>query len=125
MTNPHILNIDDISVDISFLYEVAGNDVDCINAMVETFLKTFPVTISKMEQSLEQKDYEGLYKAAHHSKSSLSVVKISGAFETAEKLEKLARTKSEVDQYPILLSSLKNKYLLSEKVLLEKFGSIV
>jgi HPt (histidine-containing phosphotransfer) domain-containing protein len=125
MSHPHILTVEDVTVDISMLYEVAGEDYVCIAEMVRIFLKTVPATLKKMETSFEEMDLEGLFKSAHYSKSSLSIIKIAGALDDAKKIEELAKLKSNVNEVPMLLESLERKVSLAEKVLRERFQSFL
>lgn len=121
--NPYILGNENVAVDVSMLYDISGNDENYIHTMVQTFLENMPVTIGKIEKSLEDKDWENLYKSAHYAKSSLSVIKIGELFEWVVKVEVNAKNKINLETLPGLVEKIKEKYLLAERVLAEKFGA--
>lgn len=123
VSNPHLITMGDVTVDISMLYEIAGNDEDYIHTMVSTFLENMPVTIEKIEFSLRDRDYDTLFKSAHYAKSSLSVIKINSMFEWVERIEQLAKNKMDLGELPVLVNQVVKKYMQAEKLLLQKFGT--
>ncbi len=123
--NSHILSLGKVTVDLSMLYEISGDDKSYIGLMVHTFVENMPETVRKMENYLREEDYENLYKMAHYAKSSLSVIKISDVRELVEKIELQAKQKKDVETIPLLLKEVKEKTELAEQLLLEQFGTIV
>ena len=121
--NPYILGNKNVAVDVSMLYDISGNDESYIHTMVQTFLENMPVTLQKIEQSLQAKDWENVYKSAHYAKSSLSVIKIAEMFEWVMKVEVNAKNRINLDTIPALVQKIKEKYALAERVLSEKFGA--
>ncbi len=120
--NPNVLNNPNVSVDISMLYEIAGNDDAYIRNMIATFLEVSPVTLAKIETAYNNSDWENLYKAAHYAKSSLAVIKVADMYEWVTTIEYKAKNKVELDTLFPLIELLKDKYIVVEKLLSEKFS---
>ncbi len=119
--NPYTIENSNVSIDISMLYDISGNDESFIITMVQTFLKTLPETIKKIEQSLHNQDWENVYRSAHFAKSSLSVIKIGEMFDWVLQVEVNAKNETDLDKIPGLVEKIKQKYLLAEVILHEKF----
>jgi HPt (histidine-containing phosphotransfer) domain-containing protein len=119
--NSHIIANDDISIDISLLFQISGNDEVFINTMVRTFLKTMPETLEKLEKNLDAKDWENVYRSAHFAKSSLSVIKIIDMLDLVVQVEVNAKNEAGLEGLPNLVQKIKQKYLLAEKILRERF----
>lgn len=122
--NPHIIGNENILVDISMLYQISGNDESFINTMVQTFLKTMPETIRKIEQSLSEKDWENVYRSAHFAKSSLSIIKIDEMIDWIMQAEVSAKNETDLNILPDLVKKIKEKYAFAEAVLWERFKVI-
>lgn len=120
--NPNILSNHDVAVDISMLYEIAGNDEPYISTMIHTFLENMPVTINKIETAYLNKDYENLYRSAHYAKSSLSVIKIADMYEWVTKIEYNAKHMVDLGSFPLLIEQIKQKFGIVEGILNEKFS---
>lgn len=121
-TNPNILTRGDAVVDISMLYEIAGNDEAYIEAMISTFIENLPMVIAKMEAAYAKREWQGVYKAAHYAKSSLSVVKIPGIFECVKAIEDNAKDEVNLQDIPGLLRNIKQKFAVAENILNEKLN---
>jgi CheY-like chemotaxis protein/HPt (histidine-containing phosphotransfer) domain-containing protein len=121
--NHHILSTSEVAIDMSMLYEIAGDDTEYISTMVNTFLENMPSTLQKIDDSLAAKDYESLHRAAHYAKSSLSVIKVSDVYSWVEKIEYNAKHKIELDELQSLVDKVKAKFVVAEKVLAQKFGA--
>lgn len=119
--NPNLLTNGDVVVDVSMIYEVAGDDESYIEMMISTFLETVPVTLQKMEDALQQKNFETLYQMAHYSKSSFSVIKISDTITIVQSIEKKAKTQSDVDELPGLLQRVVSNFEIAKELLIKKF----
>lgn len=124
-SDKNVLSNHDVAVDISMLYQIAGDDDSYISTMINTFLENMPVTIDKMEVALQQKDWDGLYRSAHYAKSSLSVIKVKDMYEWVDRIEFLAKNQHDLGSVAGLLQKVKNKFAGAEKLLLQKFGSEV
>lgn len=122
-SNPHLITVGDITVDISMLYEIAGNDQEYINTMIFTFLENMPATIEKIEFNMRDGDYDSLFRSAHYAKSSLSVIKINNMLEWVEKIEHMAKYKVDLAELPVIVNQVVRKYMQAEKLLMQKFGS--
>lgn len=121
-TNPNILGNHEVAIDLSMLYEIAGNDPAYINTMISTFLENMPVTIGKIETNFQAEDWENLYRSAHYAKSSLSVIKIADMYDWVTTIEQSARRKVDLAALPELIERVKQKFVIVEKILSEKFS---
>lgn len=116
----YLLQNGDVVIDISMLYEISDNDKNFILTMVRTFLKNMPVTLQNLEQGLNNKDWEQVYKAAHSAKSSLSVLKIKQMLDLVLQIEENALNKINLDNVPALADKIKQTFFLAEQILIEK-----
>lgn len=121
-TNPYILANKNISVDLSMLYEISGDDESYISVMVQTFLENMPNTLKKIDSALSAEDWEGLYRAAHYAKSSLSVIKINEMFDAVITIEGNAKNKTHLQSLPSLVKKVNESFLIAEEILSKKFG---
>ncbi len=80
MSFDFLLTENGITVDLSVLKDLVGDDIDSIRSIIELFLTTMPPSIEKMKQYDDQKDWENLFKTAHTVKSSVSVIKVSSSY---------------------------------------------
>ena len=124
-SNSFIIATPEVAIDMSILYEIAGDDKEYINTMVSTFIESMPHTIQKIEESILSKDYDSLARAAHYAKSSLSVVKINDIYLWVEEIEQNAKNRIELAALPSLINKVKAKFAIAEKVLIQKFGAEV
>jgi HPt (histidine-containing phosphotransfer) domain-containing protein len=81
-----------------------------------------PNTLLKIEQSLQNEDWENVFRSAHYAKSSLSVIKISEMFEWMLQIEMNAKTRTNLSAVPQLFIKVKEQFVLAEQVLAKKFG---
>jgi CheY-like chemotaxis protein/HPt (histidine-containing phosphotransfer) domain-containing protein len=121
--NPHILVSKNISVDLSMLYDISGDDEGYIAVMVQTFLENMPNTLKKINQCLADSNWEGLYQAAHYAKSTLSVIKVSDMFDAILTIETNAKTKTNLDTLPALVQKVNESFSIAEELLSKKFGT--
>jgi CheY-like chemotaxis protein/HPt (histidine-containing phosphotransfer) domain-containing protein len=119
--NPYIFGTKDVAVDLSMLYDISGNDESYIHKMIQTFLDNMPNTLHNIEQSLQEKDWDKVYKSAHYAKSSLSVIKISEVFDWVLSIEQNAKHKINLEGLPAIFDKVKAKFKMAEQVLREKF----
>jgi CheY-like chemotaxis protein/HPt (histidine-containing phosphotransfer) domain-containing protein len=124
-SNAHIISTPQVAIDMSMLYEIAGDDTEYINTMVSTFLENMPDTINKIEECMLNKDYDSLFRAAHYAKSSLSVIKINDIYNWVQRIEQNAKNRVELNTLETLVNNVKEKFALAEKVLMENFGAEV
>lgn len=121
MQNPHILTSKGVSVDLSMLYDISGDDDAYISVMVQTFLENMPVTLHKIQQSLNSKDWNALYQAAHYAKSTLSVIKVSEMFDPILMIESFAKKQTDLDKLPALVQKVTDAFLIAEEILTKEF----
>lgn len=119
--NPYILKNENVCVDITMLYQISGNDEDYIHLMVQTFLNTMPDNLRKIEQGIESRDWENVYRSAHYTKSPLSVIKINEMLDWVLQIEENANKKAGLDILPGLIKKIKEKFFFAEQLLNEKF----
>lgn len=120
--NPYILVSKNISVDLSMLYDISGDDEAYIAVMVQTFLENMPNTLRKIEQCLEEENWDSLYQAAHYAKSSLSVIKVSEMFGAVLEIETNAKNKINLQALPTLVHKVYEAFLVAEELLSKKFS---
>lgn len=119
--NTNIIENENVLVDLSMLYDISPNDKNFINKMVKTFLKHMPETLHKLEQGLNNQDWENVYKAAHSAKSSLSIIKIGQMLDWIVQIEENAKNRISLESLPDLVEKIKQKFFFAEEVLKEKF----
>ncbi len=119
--HPYILESKNICIDVSILYDISGNDESFIKIMVETFLKTMPDTIKKIEQSLSEQNWESVYQTSHYAKSSLSVIKIGEMLDCIVQIEANAKTQTDLDTLSDLVKKIKDSFLHAEVLLRSEF----
>lgn len=119
--NPYIIENENVSIDVSMLYDISGNDKSFIYTMVQVFLKNMPNSLNKIQQSLNNQDWEDVYRSAHSAKSSLSVIKIKEMFDWVVQIEENVIKKTSLDSVPDLVEKIKKKYLFAEEILNERF----
>lgn len=120
IANSHILTSKNISVDLSLLYNISGDDESYIRVMLPTFLENMPVTVARIAQAIDEKNWEELYSAAHYAKSSLSVIKVSEMFDAVLTIEQYAKKKTNLNELPALLQKIKETFLIAEEIIAKK-----
>lgn len=115
---------DNVSVDLSLLYDVSGDDEGYISMMLQTFLENMPVTLDKLAQNLQERDWEGVYKLAHYAKSSLSVIKVKEMMDAVMMIEEKAKKRIDLDEVPALAEKAFAAFKLAKEVLLKKIEVI-
>ncbi len=121
LNNDHIISIKEVTIDVSMLYEVAGNDVEFLKLMAATFLNTVPSTMLQMEQQFAAANYEAVSKLAHFLKSSFSIIKVSGAFDLAKEIEQLTKVDVQVEMVRQLINQLNQKVAIAVEAIIERF----
>ncbi|MGI8637872.1 MAG: response regulator [Segetibacter sp.] len=120
--DPHILVSSNVSVDLTMVYEISGNDESYIALMVQTFLDNMPNTLTNMMQCLSDDNWEGLYQNAHRAKSTLSVIKVNEMFDAVFAIEGYAKNKSHLDLLPDLVQEVERFFLIAKELLTKKFN---
>jgi len=79
-------------LDLSYLYELSGNDPKYIYDVIEIFLDSTPDGVAKLGELIrDTEDFDAIYKQAHSLKSSVGIVKVRDMFEKLGKIEEIAR----------------------------------
>lgn len=114
-----IIEGNDISIDLSMVYEICGDDEATISKMIDIFCTGIPSLLDKVNAAFASKDWDSLFKVAHSSKSSLSIIKVPGLFDWILTVEKNARTRMDLhvidDLIPKINSTYKNVLFLLEQ----------
>lgn len=84
-----------------------GDDKIVIDKMIDIFLENAPTMISKIEEGLEQKDYEQVNFYAHKLKSSIDNLSIIQLTDDIRAIENFAKEKSSLEKLPALVKKLK------------------
>ena len=80
-------------LDLSYLYELSGNDPRYIHDVIEIFLDNTPEGMTKLDELVRgTDDFDAIYKQAHFLKSSVSIVKVRDMYEKLNQMESIART---------------------------------
>jgi HPt (histidine-containing phosphotransfer) domain-containing protein len=119
--NPHIIRGVNVGIDVSMLYNISANDQSFISKIVETFLRTFPDTVKKIDDSLREGNWENVYLFAHHAKSSLSIIRIGEVFDWVVQVEVNAKNRTNLDIIPGLVKKIKDTYLEADELLRSEF----
>jgi CheY-like chemotaxis protein/HPt (histidine-containing phosphotransfer) domain-containing protein len=106
----HKLSDGEIEVDLSYLNELASNDVAYCKTMINLFLENMPATLQRMEECNHKADWEGVYRQAHYAKSSLSVIKVSKLHTQALQLENTARLNKDFHTNASIINNMKQLF---------------
>lgn len=94
-----IYNLDKIN-------EMAEGDEDFINSVISVFLEEVPQDLEQLENALEQKDYEQVYKLAHKIKPNVDLLGMEQTRAIALQIETLGKSSSNMNEiqevFPIL-----------------------
>lgn len=94
-------------LDLSYLYELAGNDPKYIYDVIEIFLDNTPEGMVKLDELIRNTDdFDAIYKQAHFLKSSVSIVKVRDMFEKLNQIESIARGEKDKDAIILLLDEI-------------------
>ena len=104
----------DYPLDLSYLDEVAGGDMDFKKDLVKIFLQQVPVFIENMKKFHSENDYINLAKEAHTAKSS---VLIFGMEKTGANLKQI-QLLAEENQVQLIPDLLKESIQDMESILL-------
>jgi CheY-like chemotaxis protein len=88
---------------LNHLRNVSGNNEAFVKEMVETFIKTIPVSMKAIEAALVQSDWSGIARHVHQIKPSLGLLGINTLKEEAMYIEEYSSTKSNTDILPKMI----------------------
>ena len=107
----------EVQVDLSMLYELAGDDKEYKITIINMFLQSMPETIAKIEQAIAVQDWDQVQKSAHYAKSSVSVVQVPDLFHLSHQIELAAKNRTNLEAIPDDLVVLRKKYAAVEQFL--------
>jgi len=84
-----------------------GDDDFVMEKMIDIFLENTPIMISKIEEGLENKDYDQVNFYAHKLKSSIDNLSINQLTDEIRLIEKYAKERSSLGNLPDLINKLK------------------
>jgi CheY-like chemotaxis protein len=114
-TKSEIVGIEDNSTsvnsdffDFSYLYEVADNDEEFVQEMVQLFLTNVPISTDQIILCVKNRDIENLKKELHKLKSSLGLLGLDEGFKIAVKIEDALNKEIQIDELELQFHSLLN-----------------
>lgn len=114
-----------ISVDLTALEEIAGNEISLtVQPIIQIFLNNMPETIAKMNAFYAAKDWDNLYKTAHFAKSSVSIIQVDDVYQLCQTIEVNAKKQIELHIIENLIQLIEEKYLRAEKLLTEALQNL-
>ena len=87
----HILRNDEVEIDLKIIFDICGENMEDMEKLITTFLKSIPSNIEKLEKYLERNDPTGIYNTAHLAKSSLSIFRVNALLENLILIERNAK----------------------------------
>jgi PAS domain S-box-containing protein len=86
-------------VDLTYLYKRTKANPELMMEMIELYLEQTPLLISKMKQSLSEKDWDSLFTSVHKIIPSFSIMGIHKDFEeVAKKIQEYSGTKQHLNE---------------------------
>jgi len=95
-----IYNLDKIN-------EMADGDEDFINSVISVFLDEVPKDLKDLEQALEQKNHEQVYKLAHKIKPNVDLLGMDQTRERALQIETLGKNEANMSEILEIFPTLK------------------
>jgi len=79
-------------LDLSFLYNLSGNDTNYIHDVINLFLDVVPAGVTNLEQLIkDEADFDAIHKQAHFLKSSAAIIKIREVYDDLVRIVTLSR----------------------------------
>jgi PAS domain S-box-containing protein len=97
---PSSLNGGMENIDLSYLQKVSGGNEAFIHDMINTFIDTLPKAIHEIRDTLTSKDWEGLARAVHKIKPSLTMVGLAKARDLGAAIEESAKERKALKTLP-------------------------
>jgi CheY-like chemotaxis protein len=95
--------------DLTYLYNRTKANPELMMEMIALYLEQTPPLISKIKQSVDDKDWNSLYAAVHKIIPSFSIMGIHKDFENmAKKIQEYASTQQHLDELPELVLQLEH-----------------
>jgi CheY-like chemotaxis protein len=113
------------SVDLTYLHKRTKANPQLMMEMIELYLQQTPSLISKIKQSLSEKDWDSLFASVHKLIPSFSIMGIHKDFEeNAKKIQEYSSTKQHLNEIPELVLSLETVCAEACEELKEEYGYI-
>jgi HPt (histidine-containing phosphotransfer) domain-containing protein len=94
-------------VDLAFLKKRTKGNRELMMEMIDLYLEQIPPLVTKMEQSLSEKDWDSLQSAAHKMIPSFSIVGINKDYENAaKKIQEYARNRQHPEELDELVAQI-------------------
>lgn len=119
-----ILSENGITVDLSILKDLIGDDILSIKPFIEMFITNMPRTIETLKNYYDQKDWENVYKTAHFTKSSVSVIKVESIYNASTTIEIKAKNNTDLESIKSLINFIEQQYNIAEKLLLSEVSKL-
>jgi len=108
-------------LDLSYLYELSGNDPKYIYDVIEIFLDNTPEGMDKLDELIRTTDdFDAIYKQAHFLKSSVSIVKVRDMYDKLNRIENIARTDKNKPQIISLLDEVQATFSEAMPLILDE-----
>lgn len=85
---------------MSYLEDLSGGNSILIKEIIELFLRQTPGDIELLGSYIQQREWEKVYKQAHHIKPTLAYVGANGMREELQHIETLAKNQQDLDSLP-------------------------
>lgn len=85
--------------------------------MINIFLQQIPVTISKLDQSLEDQDYDAFYFEVHRIKSTINIIGLPHLLDITMILEKYIYEKSDLEKVAPLFIQFKEQLIIDQEII--------
>lgn len=87
-------------IDLSYLKKVSGGNEAFIQDMVNTFIETMPKSLDEIRATLDSREWEGLARAVHKIKPSLTMVGLSRTRDLGALIEESAKERKSLKELP-------------------------
>ncbi len=91
------------TIDLSFLNTFTGGNQEKIKKYISMFLNYCPGQLIEMQTQLDSGNYDGLRGTAHGLKPQITYMGIQGGEELIKNIEKIAGSKTDVENLPEML----------------------
>jgi CheY-like chemotaxis protein len=126
-----VINVDqpepEMTINLSYLREVSGNNAEFITQMIELFLQKTPEALEEMNERFRQQNWEELRNIAHRIKPSYTYVGLAEIHKMLAEIEREAlenHSQTNVDKVSTLISEVGSKSKEAFKALKEELGQI-
>ena len=109
-----------VSIDLSYLEEITGNDKSMIHEMLGLFISDIPTQVAKIRNHADNKELTGMAKEAHKIKATLQYVGLNEMSSIMKQLEEYGRSGDYNSEIPIILERLEKMAEVAVPLLKEK-----